>query len=128
MGVAVTRAEGAGGAMRTHTTGHVRTRLKTLQSDFNFEALKWELQDLESALGIAAHLSSGEGGVRLATETVLHDLSARLKNQLQLTLPQRYLASGPEEAADELLKRYVSVRASAAAKGQSVPRRLQAQR
>jgi hypothetical protein len=110
VGVVVTPAEGAGGAMRVHLNDPVRARIKAAQNDYDIEALRRSLEDLRAALGIDPRLVSGEAGTPPAGAAVLDGVAGRLGNQLQLTPPRRYLALSLDEAVQKLFARYVTWR------------------
>ncbi|MBI3970936.1 MAG: DUF3037 domain-containing protein [Chloroflexi bacterium] len=110
VGVVVTPVEGEGGRMRTHLGGPVRSRIRAVQPGYNFEALCWSLQDLESALGIDRRIRLGEAPGPFAGPALLEAVAQRLGNQLQLTEPRRFLAPTIEQAVDRLFSRYVTWR------------------
>src|SRR6266511_6102821 len=71
VGVVVTPTEGSGGRMRV--SNRVRTRIRSLQPDYGFDALDQTLEDLRHALGLDPQPELSESAPAPATARLLED-------------------------------------------------------
>ena len=118
IGVVVVDSKRHEGTMQVNQK--VRTRIKHLQSNYPFDDLERSIADLRDALGLDVQLGYGESERPTPTFELLRDIAERLNNQLQLTMPQRYIASSLDDAARRLFKRYVARRLPSPEKEESL--------
>jgi hypothetical protein len=88
-----------------------RSRIRTIQRSFSFTALESALADIGEALNAAPQTRLGEQRPTANPKALLASIAGTLDNQIRLTEPRSYVASGMAEAANRLFRRYVARRA-----------------